>query len=230
MDNYQTYLKEMYSPKTFKRKLDYIKYNFRKEVEGKKEILEIWPGMGEFVDYINTRNEAEISIIDNDSSVIEYCTKKYKVKESFSIKTSISEIEKNLKEYDLIFMSQILEHVPKEEQTNLIKILYKHLKKNWTIIITVPNAGNFLTLTEIYGDITHTTAFTENSLQQLAKQVTENENIQVRWLQIPPNNPINLIRILFQKILHGVQLLMYMAHGGSFSKILTSNISLIMKK
>ncbi len=232
MENYSNYLQSMYSEKTFNRKLDYIKYNFWSFFDEKtKNILEIWPWLWEFIVFSKSNKLDNITIIDNDESVLEYCNKKHKITESFLIKNSIKEIDNSLKKYDIIFMNQILEHITKSEQIETLKILYKHLNIWWKLIINVPNAGNYLTMTEIYADITHTTAFTDNSLKEIAMQISDQKDkITIKSYKIPPYNWINIIRIVLQKILHSIQLLMYIAHGWSFSKILTPNISLIIQR
>lgn len=232
MENYTNYLESMYSPKTFKRKLQYIQYNFWYFFDEKvRNILEIWPWLGELIDFSKSKNINNISIVDNDKGVIDYCNKNYKITESFLIKNSVKEIDWSLKKYDIIFMNQILEHIVKDDQIETLKILYNKLNTWGKLIINVPNAWNFLTMTEIYADITHTTAFTDNSLKEIAMQiVNQKDEVIIKWYQIPPYNVINIVRIILQKILHSIQLLMYIAHWWSYSKILTPNISLVIKK
>jgi len=232
--NYTEYLLNMYNKKTFNRKLWYIKYNFWKYINNWDSILEIWPWLWEFLHYcISDKRVQDVTIVDNDESVLNYCKSLYKWKDisSYHIENSIEEIDDKLKKYDIIFLNQVLEHIPKNYQIITLKILYKHLNKWWKLIINVPNAWNFLTLTEIYWDITHTSAFTENSLNQLSQKIKSKWDIvTIKWYSIPPYNFINIIRIILQKILHLFQLLMYVFHWWSFSKVLTPNISLIIEK
>ncbi len=54
--------------------------------------------------------------------------------------------------------------------------------------------------------------------------------IEVKGYEIPPYSLINVIRIFFQKLLHFVILIMSMMNGGSYSKMLTPNITLIVRK
>lgn len=233
-NNYTEYLLSMYDKKTFNRKLWYIKYNFWNYINSWNSILEIGPWLWEFLHYcVSKKNISDITIIDNDKSVLNYCKNLIKEKDikTYHIEKSIEEIDTKLETYDIIFLNQVLEHIPRDYQLPTLKILYNHLEKWGKLIVNVPNAGNFLTLTEIYWDITHTSAFTENSLKQLSQKIiNKKDNVIIQWYNIPPYELINIIRIFFQKILHFIQLLCYMAHGWSFTKRLTPNISLIIEK
>lgn len=234
MSNYLEYLDKNYSKKTFFRKVDYIKYNFGKKVNHKKsggiKVLEIGPGMGEFIKYLNDRGCDEIDIVDNDKSILQYIENNFKIRQTFLV-NNILDIEGRLSMYDVIVATQVLEHIPVSEQLKFIGFLYKHLSPDGNIIITVPNMANPFTLYERYGDTTHETGFTDNSLKQICLNCSiPLSNIEIRGFQIPPYSILNLIRIFFQKMLHGTILLLSIINAGGYSKSLTPNITLVIKK
>lgn len=219
--------------KTLKRKQGYIKYNFGKYIPEAKDLklLEIWPWLGEFVSYLKNRWIDDITIVDNDQSILDYNIQKFHIKKVFLLENSIKELENKLETYDIIFLTQVLEHVPIDLQKELISSLYSLLNHNWKIIITVPNWNNFLSITERYWDITHTCMFTPTSLIQLCQFCwIKGNNIHINGYNIPPYSAVNLFRIFFQKILHAIILLIYVTNGWIFSTILTPNISLIITK
>lgn len=234
MGRYIDHLQELSNPKTFKRKKDYIDYNLKSIFEsiGYKNItvLEIGPGLGEFESYLNDKKVLGIDIADNDKSVIDFVSKKYKVKNKFLV-NRISNLEKRMSNYDLIFLMQVLEHLPISEYEVFLKTLYKHLKPGGYIVIVVPNGNNPLGLTERYADLQHTNCFTQQSLKDLVNLAgIKNFEMEIKGYAIPPYEPVNIIRIFFQKILHFFLLLIMVINGGLFFKIMTPNIMLIIRK
>jgi len=234
MSTYLDLLDESASIKTFSRKIDYIRFNFKKhlkfDISHNAKILEIGPGLGEAVKYLNDRGFENIDIIDNDQGVINYINQTFKIRKSFFAE-KLDEIENSLEMYDAIIATQVLEHIPKESHEAFLRILYNHLNKGGKMIITAPNMANPFTLFEKYGDITHEIGFTDSSFKQLSiKCDIPIKDIEIRGFNIPPYTMINLIRIPIQKILHAFILICYIANGGGYSRILTPNITLIVKK
>lgn len=231
---YQNHLKEQYNSLTFKRKIDYLRYNFGsifKKVSLKRgSILEIGPGMGESIGYLNSLGIYNIDIVDSDKQILQDITNKFKIKRAF-INTNVCSIDKKLGRYDLIILIQVLEHMSIDILPKVIKVLFSHLNKNGQIIIVVPNAGNPLGLTERYGDLQHTISFTERSLKDLIELSNiKNYSLKLESFKIPPYETINIVRIVMQKLLHLFLLLIMIVNGGSYFKIMTPNIVLKLKK
>jgi SAM-dependent methyltransferase len=230
MSSYLSYLESLYDKKTFDRKLEYIKHNFSSYVKRGQTVLEIGPGIGEFIKYLNNQGNYDIDIVDIDKETIDYVKKRYKIKEAYLIR-NFKQVEKRLRKYDLIYMSQVLEHIQKKDHEYYIKTLFKHLNKNGNILITVPNGGNPFNIVERYWDITHELVFTENAFLQLIRFCDlKNYELLIQGYRIPPYTPLNLIRIILQKILHLAIKTILMINGGVYSNLLYPNISLIIKK
>lgn len=234
MSNYYKYLQNISSPKTFARKVDYLKYNFGKilKIENQKniKILEIGPGLGECLHYLNSLNCTNIDIIDNDQSILDNLEKNYKVANSF-LAEDISKIKEKLSQYDFIILTQVLEHIPYSQYQVFLNTLYNHLKPKGQIIITVPNLGNPFSIYERYDDITHQTGLTENSLKALVHNCKLKKTIvTIQPFKIPPYNSINFIRIILQKIIHLIIKSFAIMNGGVYAQILTPNITLVIQK
>ena len=234
MSSYLDYLDKNYSKKTFSRKVNYIKYNFQKYLtfENIEEvrILEIGAGLGENIKYFNDRGFTNIDIIDNDQSVLNNISKSYKIQRALFCE-QLDKLESLLDKYDAVIATQVMEHIPRNEQMLFVNTLYKSLKAGGYIIITVPNMANPFTLYERYGDLTHETAFTDNSLRQLCLNCNiPLSKVKIQGFQIPPYSLLNVIRIFFQKVLHGIILLLSIINAGGYSKKLTPNITLVIKK
>lgn len=234
MNNYVKHLEELSTLATLKRKKDYIDYNLKncfQQIEFKKlKVLEVGPGLGEFENYLNERGVVDIDIVDNDKNILDRVSKKYKIKKNYLTK-DISFIDKKLGKYNFIFLMQVLEHLPADKYATILRLLYQHLEKGGFLAIVVPNANNPLGLIERYGDLQHTGSFTEQSLKDLINlSDIENYSMEIKGYEIPPYNPINILRIILQKILHTILLAIMIINGGLFFKTMTPNISLIIKK
>lgn len=234
MKSYLSHLEELYNPRTFKRKMDYIKYNFspyiKKHSKDDIVVLEIGPGLGEFVNYLNTIGITNIDVLDIDKGILGHIKSSYKIKHAI-LSRDIKMVDNKLRKYDIIFLLQVFEHIPKEQYKTFIQTLYKHLKPRGRIIITVPNGGNLLGLSERYNDLQHEALFTEHSLRELANYCEiSNYEIEIRGYRIPPYSLINITRIMAQKIFHFFLSIIYIVNAGVYLKTYNPNISLIIKK
>lgn len=234
-NSYLSHLDSAYGDKTFKRKVDYIKFNFGREIKKirfKKtpSVLEIGPGKGEFISYLNSCGIENIDIVDNDSEIINSINKNYKISNSFH-SSDIIRVKKKLGKYDIIVLIQLLEHITPLSYFSFIKTIYSKLKKGGVIIVVVPNANNPLGLTERYGDLQHRNSFTEQSLKDLVMGSNiDNYDIEIKSYLIPPYSVVNILRIFLQKILHMTLLLTMIINGGTYFKTMTPNITLIIRK
>jgi len=220
---------------TFTRKKEYIRFNFGPLIDNKLKqkncsVLEIGPGLGEFISYCNDQGIQSVDVIDYEKEVLDYVSKKFKVRNKF-MSSNIFPIKEKLGSYDIIMMTQVLEHIPTEKHITYLQILYNRLNAGGVILITVPNIGNPLAIYERYYDYTHETAFTDHSLIQLTDFAhLKNSKVQVQGFYIPTYNPTNIIRSTLQFILHGLFKLLFMANGGVYPQVLTTNITLVIEK
>jgi len=230
MKNYLEYLESIQTPKNFQRKVEYLKYNFSKYFNQKEiSVLEVGPGLGEFVHFLNQKGIKTIDLIDQDKDILQNIKQKYLVRKIFLGDISSIQIKDK---YDVIFLLQVLEHIPKTKYHELLNTLYKQLNKDGKIIITVPNGNNPFSLTERYSDLTHQMLFTENSLKELPNycNLSKTTNLDIQPYNIPPYSLINIIRIILQKIIHIFIFLGLVLNGGVYSQLLTPNITLIIAK
>jgi len=231
--SYLDYLKSITTKTDFARKEEYVEYNFKRYIPGKKKnqisILEIGPGLGEAISYFNKTGINQIDIVDNSIEVIDYLKNKFLIRNAYY--QNVLSLDQKLGNYDLILLTQVLEHVQKKDSILWLQLLYKHLNKDGTILITVPNMANSLGLYNRYYDFTHETGYTENSLRELVSQ-SNLENILVEFQEfgIPPSNIINFLRICVQKIFLFFVKIMYMVNGSVIPQFVGPNITLVIKK
>ena len=234
MSQYKKHLQNLYTSATFRRKIAYIDYNFgqwlKPAVESGQPVLEIGPGMGELIGYLNNLGCRQIDVVDNDKHILDEIGKNYKIRQQF-LNGNTAFLDKKLANYRIIVGIQVLEHMPVDLLPKVIAVLYKHLDKNGEMLFVVPNAGNPLGMIERYGDWQHTTAFTEQSLKDLVTiSGIKNFKIDLFGYRIPFSNFVNIIRIIAQKILHFFLLALMVINGGTYFKIMTPNIVLRVTK
>lgn len=115
-------------------------------------------------------------------------------------------VEENTNKFDIIFLMDVLEHVPVEYQINFMRALNKILKSNGHIYIKVPNANSLLASRWRYNDWTHYNSFTECSLEfvcqnsgfQTFKYLKDETSITPDWVYFP--RPTTLL-FYFKKII-----------------------------
>lgn len=234
MTNYLQHMQQLGQGTAFARRKRYLEYNFSKylnKLNKASEILEIGPGTGELLSILNERGINNLDIIDNDQAVLTYCHKEYRLRKAILSKSLDLTKVITKQKYDLIVLTQVFEHIPKSSYQNWIKTLYSSLKPNGVILITVPNGANPLSGTERYGDLQHENMFTIYSFQELMTFAgISSEEYQINGFYIPPDNPLQVVRIILQKILHIFFILLMIINGAIYQTLLTPNISLIISK
>ena len=234
MQNYLDHLKGVGDDHlSFDRKIEYFKYNLQKYIRNTKKdfaVLEIGPGRGAMISFLNKLNIANIDIVDNDKAVNQYISKSFKINKAH-LSSDIAKLKSKLQTYDLVLMLQVFEHMPKSQYKTVIKTLYSALKPKGKIIMMVPNGGNPLNMMERYSDLQHENAFTENSLRELPMYCGINSaEILIEPYRIPPVSIVNVLRIMAQQILHFVIRSMLVLNGGVYQRIMTPNITLVISK
>jgi len=234
MTSYLHHLDSLYTSKTFQRKIDYFRFNFGRFVNRldpkKASVLEIGPGKGEFIAWLNSLGIEDIDVFDIDQEVVDFVKTNYKIKNSF-VSDHISSIKDKMRMYDMIILVQVLEHIDPNKYFVFVRSIFSMLRKGGVLIIVVPNANNPLGMVERYGDLQHKNSFTDQSLKDLVfgSKIT-GYDMEIKGYSIPPYSILNIFRIFMQKILHLFLLLIMIVNGGSFYKIMTPNIVLVLKK
>jgi SAM-dependent methyltransferase len=232
MDNYRRHLEEQYSPKTSARKLQYIEYNFGKFLKPGLTVLEVGPGFGEFLEALKRHGITKADVIDRDEDILQYVAARYTIQNAWATSIEqIATIESSLRKYDIIYLSEILEHVRKEAIIDVVRRLYARLNPGGVILIVAPNAGNPLCAVELYADFTHEMAFSVNAFRQIVDAAGISPgHLAVFGYRIPPVTPLNLLRIALQKLLHLCLLWIMVINGANYSRILQPNLCAVIRR
>ncbi len=183
-----------------------------------KSILDLGCGIGGVLNFLKQNGCTDIFGIDNSEEQIDVC-KKY-VTNNVSRIDIFEFLKSSYKEFDIIIMFDIVEHIQKNRIIELLKLVYDSLSPNGIVIIRTPNMGSIIAPYGRYLDFTHDTGFTSESLQQV---LSESEFTDINFF----NSAIGRKRIYLLKLIHKIFSLMYRTR---YSEIVTANILATAKK
>ena len=133
--------------------------------EKKAAILDVGCGMGHFVSYMQSRGFENVTGVDRSAEQVECCLAAglpvVKIDDVFEYLQSRSN------SFDLIMMSDVLEHFDKNEVLQVLEDLKNALTANGVLVLRVPNMSSIYGLHNLYIDFTHEVGFTESSLNQV---------------------------------------------------------------
>jgi 2-polyprenyl-3-methyl-5-hydroxy-6-metoxy-1,4-benzoquinol methylase len=133
--------------------------------------------------------------------------------------------------YDVVVAFDVLEHFTKEELLGICDELYRVLSDNGRLILHVPNGEAIFSGSVFFGDLTHETAFTRNSLRQLMncsgfKKVQFAEDVPVM------HGIKSAARHVIWKVVRSIFRLIYVAETGDIGGdlVLTQNLLAVVEK
>jgi 2-polyprenyl-3-methyl-5-hydroxy-6-metoxy-1,4-benzoquinol methylase len=122
-------------------------------------------------------------------------------------------------QFDAVFSTDVLEHVPDEELLDWVEIARSALKPGGVFVCKVPNAASLIGPHLRYIDLTHERSFTTSSLSQLltAAGFKENHILPIRMAHLTGK-----LRMGAESILHR---LVYVACGNARQRVFTSTLA-----
>jgi SAM-dependent methyltransferase len=140
----------------------------------------------------------------------------------------------NSDRFDVIFLFDVLEHVPAKAQISFLRGLCSTLKHGGLLLVKVPNANSLLAARWRYNDWTHTSSFTEASLDFVVlnagfsqpEYLTDDSSLPPRlpWLPRP-----SLARYYLRGLLRSLWRLYLFAELGDQVKEITVGYNLFAK-
>jgi 2-polyprenyl-3-methyl-5-hydroxy-6-metoxy-1,4-benzoquinol methylase len=131
--------------------------------------------------------------------------------------------------FDVVFLMDILEHLSKEELLDSLDQVYLSLRNNGLAIIHVPNAEGIFGMRAQYGDLTHETGFTQQSIKQ-GLTACGFENIKSIEDRPVIRDVKSLIRYALWHLLTAGPRLLLAAEIGITKPILSQNMLVIAQK
>jgi len=147
----------------------YLKFRLpewlKDELPGNKNarILDIGCGFGQMLIRLREEGFSEISGIDIGNESVDFCKSQGL---NVSQISSIPEFAAGCKDrYELIIMSHVLEHIPKDQVIETLTAIRSILAPGGHFIVMVPNAQSATGVYWMYEDFTHHLLFTAGSLK-----------------------------------------------------------------
>lgn len=129
--------------------------------------LELGSGTGQFLEYLAHKNSQKFQGLDHDEALKEVL--RPELRKHFQCADIWQYLsENNDAQWDRIVLLDVLEHFTPEDSFRLISSLKNSLSQTGKIVLKVPNGASPWGMNYQHGDLTHKTAFTFDSLRQLA--------------------------------------------------------------
>jgi len=207
----------------------------KKYLKSKQCALEIGFGQGELLYWLSDRFE-KVDGVEIDKDMYKSASRYVKKRKNIRIfnKDIFDYLNKKKKRnYDLIIINEVLEHIEKEKILQLLILCYESLASKGLVLIRTPSAESpFFGSYYRYIDLTHTTSFTRKSLIQfLVTSGFDKNDIKV----MPTYHRKGLfpffaylIRMILENIF-SVILFLYLG-SEAFRLIYTPNLIVVAKK
>jgi 2-polyprenyl-3-methyl-5-hydroxy-6-metoxy-1,4-benzoquinol methylase len=128
-------------------------------------ILDVGCGSGFLLEWLQDRGYRNVHGIDLSTDQVKYC-------QSRGLALEEAEALIFLEEHpgiDLVILTDILEHLRKDEAITLVSAAHKALNPGGALLIRTPNASSLIATTERWIDLTHELLYTEHSMHQLLR-------------------------------------------------------------
>lgn len=191
-------------------------------------VLEIGPGFGELLEILaRDFRMRSVRAIDISEEVVRLCNG-ILPGSTTKIDDPVDHLEDHKDAYDIIFMLQVLEHIPKDRVMDLLRALRGALASGGMAVIEVPNMSNALIGSHMhYSDWTHDCGFTEVSLHHVLAEAGFSR-ISISGLKVPPSSLGRMIQGGLVKLLDGMMSMAFRVYGPSRRVLLSPVIFAIV--
>ncbi|MBI2662475.1 methyltransferase domain-containing protein [Candidatus Woesearchaeota archaeon] len=170
-DIWHQYTKDYYSffdETRIALELRYIKINYGLYLPKDKgsKILEIGFGRGSFLAYLEKEGYTNYFGIEIGKQQVDFVKEKVTSKVKLVYNT-LDFLKKHKNTYDLIFLSDVIAHIPKEETIIYLQAIQQALNSNGVILLRTPSITNPFCLRSMSNDFTYTTYYSYESVRQV---------------------------------------------------------------
>lgn len=137
-------------------------------VRAEMRCLEIGCGTGHFLSYLASKGVQDFTGIDHDPNLADIVPENVRDRFRVSDAAAFVDSERDKPPYQRIFLFDVFEHFTAENGYNLLIKLKEILSDDGAIVLKMPNAGSPWGQQFQFGDITHLTGYTPDSIRQMA--------------------------------------------------------------
>ncbi len=125
--------------------------------------------------------------------------------------------------YEVVVCIDFLEHLTKNELVELIPLVYRALLPGGRLVIQTANAAGLLPHQVMYGDLTHMTFFTEESISQLLSRFGF---VEIRSQETGPvaKNLVGVVRWLLWRVVRFAAQVVRLIEAGKHQEVWTENL------
>lgn len=131
-------------------------------------ILDLGCGSGALLAYLDRRGFSQAHGIDISGEQI---ARAHQRGVNAVCGDALAHLADNVDAYDLIVAADVLEHFSRNEDLQLVQLAFKALKPRGRLLVQTANGAGLFPGQVIFGDLTHQTIFTPESLGQLLRSV-----------------------------------------------------------
>lgn len=194
-----------------KARLTSIQHKFLKYFPEGGRILDIGSGRGFFLELL-TENGYIPEGVDMDPTM-----QKVSAEQGFTVHTSdaLTFLKSTNKQYDGIFASHIIEHMPIDDGIEFISLIKQHLAPGGVAIIITPRPGSLWATENFWLDTTHVRPYP----YELMKKYFTDFELLVGGIE-PDSNPVihpskkKRLALAFRRVLFGAELFDFVYGGG----------------
>ena len=139
---------------------------FLKKLSKQSRILELGCGQGQMLDFLNKQGFSRVEGVDTSEEQV-------MAAERYGLEAYHSDIFEFLQAshhvYDLVLAIDFVEHFTRQELIQLLYGIKEVLNKGGHLILRTPNGQGIFAGQIIYGDLTHMTILTPQSLRQILR-------------------------------------------------------------
>lgn len=183
-------------------------------------VLEIGCGPGYLLEYLRNKGFSQVEGIDISAEQVAVAVER-------GTAARVADVFEELARHDaslsLILAFDVVEHFSKDENLRLFVAIRRALRPDGLVVLQTPNGAALLGGPIIYGDLTHMTIFTPNSLSQLLRR-TGFTNLTFRETAPVPKNAVGLARSVIWSLARTIANLVRAAECGAGQAVWTQNL------
>lgn len=164
-NSYRSTIYEFSNSDDFESKIEGYRHEFKTLMPEDKQakILDLGCGSGYLVYFFIKEGYKNITGIDNSIEQVEFANSQ----QLPVIRAEALDFLKTNQGFDVILLTDLIEHFQKNEIVELLKVIYESLNPGGYAIIRTGNASCIYGTTMRYIDFTHEIGFTEKSFRQI---------------------------------------------------------------
>ena len=197
-----------------------------KHIEQGEKILDIGCGPGHFLHFLGQVGYPNAEGVDISAEQVDLAVRR-------GVKARVADASEHLSQnesaYGLIVAIDVVEHFTKAELLELLHKVHFALKPNGTFLFQTPNGGGLLSNSVVYGDMTHSTILSVDSIRQLLRLVGFNE---MQFFETGPvaKNAAGFIRVVLWQFIRAMANALRMVETGRPQQIWTQNVICCARK